>query len=69
MHEVRDSQQHEALPLGDFITGLPGHKGKPVRVFLDPAGSLQTIIESGVLSDASDYAAAQRILASPGARR
>ena len=40
VHEVHDSQQKKRMPTGDFITGLPGHKGKPVRIFLDPAGSL-----------------------------
>ena len=40
VHEVRDSQQKKRMPKGDFITGLPGHKGKLVRIFLEPAGSL-----------------------------
>ena len=56
------------MPTGDFITGLNWAQGKPVRVFLNPTGSLQKFLESGALSDASDYAPAQRILASPGAR-
>ena len=40
VREVHDSQQKKRMPTGDFITGLPGHKGKPVRVCLNPAGSL-----------------------------
>ena len=37
---LKMSQQKKRMPMGDFITGLPGHKGKPVRICLDPAGSL-----------------------------